>query len=128
MTLYSLIAFAHISAVLGLCAALSLEGLSLFHLRPVSTVPEAHRWTDPVPGLPWVAMGSLLVISFSGIYLTMRMSAFGLAWPKVTVVALLGIAPLGVLTGRRRRTIRMACADARVISVDLLGRLQDPYF
>ena len=72
-------------------------------------------------------MGSLLVISFSGIYLAMRMSAFGLAWPKLTVVALLLVAPLGVLTGRRRRAIRMACADARVISVALLGRLQDPF-
>jgi len=128
MTLYSLILFAHISAVLGLCAALSLEALSLFHLRRVSTVPEARRWIDPVPGLPLVAMGSLLVILFSGIYLAVRMSAFGLAWPKVTVAALLLIAPLGALTGRRMRAIRMACADeARAISIALLGRLQDPF-
>ena len=66
MTLYSLILFVHVTAVLGLCAALSFEVLSLFHLRRASTVIEARRWIEPVPGLPLVAMGSLLIIFFSG--------------------------------------------------------------
>jgi len=127
MTLYSLILFVHVTAVLGLCAALSFEVLSLFHLRRASTVIEARGWIEPVPGLPLVAMGSLLIIFFSGVYLAMRMSAFSLAWPKVTVAALLVIAPLGALTGRRMRTIRLACADAKAINPDLLKPLQDPF-
>src|SRR6266478_9192950 len=128
MTFYSLILFIHVTAVLGLCAVLSFEVLSLFHLRRVSSSTEARVWVELVPGLPLVGMGSLLVVFCSGIYLAMRMSAFELAWPKVTVAALLLIAPLGALTGRRMRAIRMACADeARAISIDLLGRLQDPF-
>jgi hypothetical protein len=34
MTLYSLVLFVHVTAVLGMFAALSFEVLSLFHLRP----------------------------------------------------------------------------------------------
>jgi len=127
MTLYSLILFVHVTAVLGLCAALSFEVLSLFHLRRVSTLTEARGWIEPVPGLPVVAVGCLLVVLFSGIYLVMRMSAFGLAWPRVTVGALLLIAPLGALTGRRMRGIRRACADATAINSELLSRLRDPF-
>ena len=127
MTFYSLVLFAHVTAVLSLFATLSFEVLSLFHLRHVSTLTEARRWMEPVPGLPLVALVSLLVILFSGIYLAMRMSAFGLAWPKVTVGALLLIAPFGALTGRRMRAIRRACADTTTINSELLNRFQDPF-
>jgi hypothetical protein len=37
MTLYSLVLFVHVTAVLGLSAALSIEALSLVHLRRAST-------------------------------------------------------------------------------------------
>ncbi len=127
MTLYSLVLFVHVSAVLGLCAVLSFEALSLFHLRRVSTTTEVRRWLEPVPGLPWVAIGSMLVIFFSGIYLAAQISAWSMAWPKVTIGALLLIAPLGALTGRRIRAIRQACADAKAINSELLSRLQDPF-
>ena len=35
--------------------------------------------------------------------------------------------PLGALTGRRMRAICRACADAKAINSDLLGRLQDSF-
>lgn len=127
MTFYSFVLFVHITAVLGLSAALSFEVLSLFHLRRASTLTEGRRWIAPVPGLPLIAAGSLLVIFFSGIYLAMRMSAFELAWPKVTLGALLLIASLGAVTGRRMRAIRRACADTKAINSELLRRLQDPF-
>ncbi len=127
MTLYSLVLFVHVTAVLALFAALSFEALSLFHLRQTSTLTEAGRWIELVPGLPLVTMGSLLVVFLSGVYLAMRMSAFELAWPRITVGAILLIAPLGALTGRRMRTIRRACADARAVNPELLSRLQDPF-
>jgi len=78
-------------------AALSFEALSLFHLRRVSSLTEVRRWIEPIPHLPWVARGSLLLVFLSGVYLTVRMEAFELAWPKVAVGALLLIAPLGAL-------------------------------
>ncbi len=127
MTFYSLVLFAHVTAVLGLCAFLSFEVLSLFHLRRASTLAEVRRWIEPLPGLPWVAAGSLLVIVLSGIYLAVRMSAFELAWPKVTFGALLLIAPFGAASGRRMRAIRRACVDAEAINSELISRLQDPF-
>src|SRR6266404_3355388 len=61
----------------------------------------------------------------SGIYLTVRMSALGEAWPKVAVAALLFIAPFGTITGKPMGTIRRACGTAKAIDSELLGRLQD---
>jgi hypothetical protein len=43
MSLYSLVLIVHVTAVPVLCAALSLEALSLFHLRRASTLAEGSR-------------------------------------------------------------------------------------
>ena len=126
MTFYSLVLFVHVTAVLALFAALTLEALSLFHLRRASTLTEVRLWIDPVPKLPLAAVASLLVVFFSGIYLTIRMSAFGEAWPKVTIAALLFMAPVAAITGRRMRAIRRTSATAMAINSELQGRLQDP--
>ena len=127
MTLYSLVLFVHVSAVLVLFAALSLEVLSLYRLRRATSPSEVFAWIEPVPRLPLMVASSGLVIFLSGAYLAMRMAAFGLAWPKVTVGALLVMAALGALTSRRLRTIRQACSEATVMSGGLLSRLQDPF-
>src|SRR5581483_9202879 len=123
MTVYSLVLFFHISAVLTLFAVLSSEVLSLFHMRRVSTLTEARRWIELVPGLRLIAIGSMLVILFSGVYMTVRMSAFELVWPKAAMVGLLFIAPFGALTGRRMRAIRRDCTGAKTINSELLSRL-----
>ena len=127
MTFYSLILFLHVTAVLVLFAALAFEALSLFRLRGAVEVAEVRLWIDPVPKLPLAAMGSLLVILFSGIYLMVRISAFEAAWPKVTVAALLFITPIAAVTGRRMRAIRQASALAPAIDSKLQRRLQDPF-
>jgi hypothetical protein len=126
MTLYSLVLFVHVTAVLAMFAALSFEVLSLSHLEKASTMTEVRHWIDPLPGLPLVAVGSLLVILFSGIYLTLKMSAFGLAWPKVAMGAFLLMAPLGALTARRMRTIRRSGGYAEAFNPELLRQLRDP--
>src|SRR5215472_84947 len=101
--------------------------LSLYRLRRATTLTEALAWIEPVPRLPLIVAGSGLVTLFSGGYLAMRTSAFGLAWPKVAVAALLLMAPLGAVTGRRMRAIRQACTNATAIDGELLSRLQDPF-
>lgn len=126
MTLYSIVLFVHVAAVLVLFAALSFEVLSLFHLRRAGTLPEVRLWLAPVPGLPLFAMGSLLLTLLSGVYLAIRMSLHSEAWPKVTVAALLCVAPFGAMSGRRMRAIQRACAAAARIDTPLRLRLQDP--
>lgn len=127
MTLYSLVLFIHVSTVLVLAAVMSLETLFLYRLRRASTVSEALAWIEPVPGLPLAAPIAGLITVLSGIYLTLRMAAFDLAWPKVALAAtLLLLPPLGALSGRRMGEIRRACAGAHVFNRELLSRLQDP--
>lgn len=127
MTLYSIVLFLHVATVLGLFANLSFEVLALFHLRRASDLGDVRRWIDPVPGIPLMAIGSIFVVLFSGIYLAMRMSAFGLAWPKVALVALLLIASFGGLTGKRMRAIRRSSGEASTMKSELLRGLQDPF-
>ena len=126
MTQYSLILCLHVAAALGLFASLSFELLSLSYLRQASEISEVRRWIDPVPRLPLVAMASILVVFFSGIFLTVRMSAFDTAWPKVTIGALLLIAPLGAVTGKRMRVIRRN-SETSTMKPDLVRRVQDPF-
>ena len=127
MTLYSIILFLHVVAVLVLFASLTFEFLSLSHLRQTSDLDDVRRWVDLVPGLSLIAMTSILVVLISGIYLAVRMASFDLAWPKVTIVALLLIAPFGGLTGKRMRVIRRSSAEAPTIQPELLKRLRDPF-
>src|SRR5258708_34123026 len=106
MTLYSLVLFGHVTAVLALFACLSLETLSLFHLRRASTLPEVQLWIEPVPGLSAVALRSLLVILLFGVYLTIQNSGFCFAWVKVPGGALLLFAPRGASTGGTLSALR----------------------
>ena len=126
MTFYSLVLFVHVAAVMALFAALAFEVLSLVRLRRAPTLTEARLWIDPVPRLPLAAMGSLLLVLFSGIYMAIRTSAFGEAWTTVTLAALLVAAPLGAITGRRMREIRQTITRATAIDSELRARLQNP--
>jgi small-conductance mechanosensitive channel len=127
MTVYAIILFVHVTAVLVLSAALSFELLSLFHLRRAASMAEARPWINPVPRLPLLAGGSVLVILFTGGYLVMTLSASGRAWPKVAVVALLLMGPPAAMTGKRMRAIRGAFATAKAMNSELVGRLRDPF-
>ena len=127
MSLYSLVLIVHVTAVLVLCAALSIEALSLFHLRRASTLAEAQPWIQPLPKLSLFLATSGLLILFSGVYLVFVESALRQAWPKVAVAALLVLAPLGPMSGWRMRAIREAFKSAKVISPELLDQLQDTF-
>ena len=126
MTLYSLVLIVHVTAVLVLSAALSFEVLFLFHLRRASTLVEASPWIEPVPRLSLFAVGSLVVILSSGVYLVIPIATPGIAWPKVAVAALFLMAPFGAVTARRMRAIREAYRDEKAMNLELLGRLRDP--
>ena len=78
MTLYSFVLFAHITGVLAMFACLSLEVLSLSRLRRASTLSEVQLWLEPVPRLSRIALGSLLVILLSGVFLTIQDVGFRL--------------------------------------------------
>jgi hypothetical protein len=127
MSVHSIVLVIHITAVLALCAALSVEVLSLVYLRGASTLAEASPWIEPVPKLPLLAVGSVLVILFSGAYLVLLLSASGQSWPKVAIAALLLLGPLSATTTKRMRAIRKAYRTEKASNSELLGRLRDPF-
>ncbi len=127
MTLYSAVLFVHVVSALGVFAALSLEAVGLIHLRRATTASEARLWIEFVPGLPALAIGSLVLLLLSGIFMTAQMAGWSLAWPRVAMGALVLIGPLGAVTGRRMRAIRVACAANNPNESDLFGKLRDSF-
>src|SRR6476660_8727050 len=127
MTFYSFVLFAHITSVLAMFACLSLEGLSLSRLRRPSTLSEVQLWIEPVPRLSRIGLGSLLVILLSGVFLTIPMSGFGLAWLKVTIAAFLLMAPLGAASGRRIRNVQRLSGNGKMNQSEILDLLRHPF-
>ena len=127
MALYSAVLFVHVVSALGVFAALSLEAVALLRLRSAATAGEARLWIEFAPGLPAFSIGSLVLLLLSGIFMTTQMSGWALAWPRVAVASIILVAPLGAATGRRMRTIRLACAASQPSETDFLGKLRDPY-
>lgn len=127
MTIVSAVLFVHVASALIIFAALSLEAVGLFHLRKSADAGEAGQWIEPAPRIPALAMGSLAVLLLSGIYLTLQISGWTLAWVRVSMATLFLIAPLGAATARRMRAIRRACDSNASDSPSLLARLRDPF-
>jgi hypothetical protein len=127
MTLYSVILFVHIASALAMVGCLSLEALSLIRLRRASTLAETQLWLQPVGRLPAVAVGSLVVILASGIYLAAQFSGFRLGWVDVALAAFLLMGPLGAVSGRRMRDIRHRSAEANATLSRVRELLRNPF-
>jgi len=115
----------HITAAFVLCSVLSVEALSLIHLRRASTIEEAQPWIEPVPRLRLFAVGSVLSIQFSGIYLIYRTSSFGQMWAVVAMATFpLLMAPFGNMTARHMRAVRQAFQSKGGSETELLRMLR----
>jgi hypothetical protein len=127
MTFYSVVLFVHVVSAFGIVAALSLAAVTLARLRRATTVSEARLWIEFAPGVPALAIGSLAFLLLSGIYMTVQMGGWTLAWPKVALGALILIGPLGAVTGRRLRAIQVACATNTPNESDIFAKLRDSF-
>lgn len=111
MTLYTPFLFVHVLAVLVLTAALAVEAWMLWQMRSAASLNEIRLWTVPPPRLTWAAIISLVALYATGAFLTERLGAWALAWPRFAVLEVVLFAFFGALTGRRLRTIRRLCAS-----------------
>jgi len=127
MTLYSVALFVHVLSALGIVAALSLAAVTLGRLRRATTANEARVWIEFAPGAPALAIVSLVFLLLSGIFMTSQISGWTLAWPRVAMGALLLIAPLGAVTGRRLRAAQIACAANKPNESEIIAKLRDPF-
>jgi len=126
MTLYSLALFLHVGSALTLASALSIDGLILFQLRRATTATATHPWLNLWSAVPRIAGGSGFLLLFSGGYLTKRMSAWTLPWPKMALATLILIAILGAITSKRMGVLRQVCAPGNTGELECARRLQDP--
>jgi Trk-type K+ transport system membrane component len=125
MTLYSLVLFLHVASALALAAGLTIDALVLFQLRtgsPSETQPWLTLWS-PVPRSAGI---SGLFLLLSGGYLTHRMSAWSLAWPKVALAALILLGILGGIASRRINALRGIGSNGQAGEAEYRRRLQDP--
>ena len=128
MTLYTTILFIHLLATLGLVAAISVEAIELRQLRRAAEISNVQSWLDAMPDLRIFASTCLLILFFSGGYLTDRLSMWQLAWPKVAVVIVLTFGALAGVSSRRLRQIRKALRNAVTADSILLSRVRAPFF
>lgn len=127
MTIYSFVLFVHIVSTLGIAAALTLAALTTIRLRRATNSSEARRWIELLQGVPALAVGSLLFLVVSGIFLTNQISAWALAWPKVAVATLFVIGPLGAAAEKKLRAIKAASSATNPRESEILEKMRDPF-
>jgi hypothetical protein len=111
MSLYRPMLFIHVTAVIGLFAALALEWLSSRYLRRAASFEQAREWIRVWNLLPAIGAPSLLVALGSGIYLASLLGAWDLGWVAVAVPTLVVVGVAGGLTAPARRRVRAALAS-----------------
>ena len=112
---YDLALFLHIVGVLGLFAALAIEGIALRGIRGSLTGDEARTWLGLLRPLRVVGPISLLLILIPGLYLAATIDTGG-GWIAAGLIGFLTIGALGgAVTGRRMAVIG-----------PILGRAQGP--
>jgi len=102
---YALALFLHVLGVLGLFAALTVEGIALRGIRGSVTGDEARAWLGLLRLLRVVGPLSLLLILVPGLYLAATITAGG-GWIAAGLIGFLAIGILGgAVTGRRMATV-----------------------
>jgi len=118
MNTYSSVVFLHVTAAIGLFAALVIEWMSL-RLLQRSASYEQGRESMAVWGLVAKVGGpATLVALASGIYLARSISAWNRSWVAVAIPTMIVIAIAGVPSARIRKRL------AKLIAVNA-GRLPD---
>jgi hypothetical protein len=123
MTVYGFVIFLHVLCVLGMFAALALEGVSLRKVRRATSVDQAREWVSLWRLLLPLGMPSLFGALGTGIYLASTLHAWELGWVQLAVPSLVLVAVAGASVGPRRNR-----AAQSLDSGTLSPALKDPLF
>lgn len=111
------VAYLHVIASLVLVAALGAEGLALAQPRQFGAMP----------GIRLAASICLVILFFSGGYLTDHAHLWNMAWPKIAVAIIVAFGALSGLSSRRLAKIRHADARAELRNKASIRQLHDPF-
>jgi uncharacterized membrane protein len=104
MNLYRFCLFTHLLGMLGMAVGMSYEWF-LFQ-NAVGPANEIRQWIRASRTLAPIVLLSTLVTAASGISLAVMLRAWPQGWVRVSMGALLLIAAMGVVAGRRTRQLR----------------------
>jgi hypothetical protein len=129
MDLHRLIVFCHVAAMIGLFAALIIEGVTVTSLRRAASYEQAREWAGLWTLLVPVGLPSLLVVLASGIYLATTLGVWDSGWARAGIPTLVLVAVAGGIVGPRRNRLRAAIAtSAGPLPRDLRIQLRQPLF
>jgi len=127
ISIFTIVLIVHVLAVFFMTAVLAIEAIALVHMRGAASPAEALPWINPVPRLSLFAVSSIFLILFTGGYLVMQEAAWRQAWGHVAGAAVLLMAPLGAMTGKRMRAIRRGFYPGMEKNGERMERLRDPF-
>jgi uncharacterized membrane protein len=128
MTLYVVAKYLHVLGALGIFLALGLEAASLLQLRRARTSAQAREWARVGGWLRRLGPISLVAVLVPGFYMTATVWREGAPWIGFAFAALVMIAVLGALGGRRLgAAIQSAVTEEGELSVATRARLRAPF-
>lgn len=111
------VAYLHVIASLVLVAALGAEGLALAQPRHFGAMPKIRP----------AASICLVILFFSGGYLTDHAQLWNMAWPKIAAAIIVAFGALSGLSSRRLAKIRHADARAELRNKASIRQFRDPF-
>jgi hypothetical protein len=112
-----LLVYIHVIASLVLVAALGAEALAL----------SQPRHFGAMPGIRPAGSICLVILFFSGGFLTDHAHLWKMAWPKIAVAIIVAFGALSGLSSRRLAKIRHADARAELRNEVSIRQLHDPF-
>src|SRR5262245_55985280 len=127
MDLHRIIVFLHVTGMVGLFAALAIEGVSLRALRRAKSYEQAREWAGAWSLLVPLGVPSVLVVLASGIYLATTLGLWQFGWVEVAVPTLVLVALAGGIVGPRRNRLRKSTeTNAGALQNGLKAELRHP--
>jgi len=101
MTAYVIAKYLHVVGALGMFLALGLEWATLVQLRRAQTAEQVGEWARVGTWLRWLGPLALLAVLVPGFYMMATVWRDGAPWIGPAFAALIIVAVLGALGGRR---------------------------
>jgi hypothetical protein len=111
MDLYRPVLFIHVTAIIGMFAALAIEWVTVQRLRRVTSYEQARDWTHVFNLLPAIGAPSAIAALVSGVYLATTLGVWRLGWVAVAIPTLIAVAVAGGLTAPSRKRVRVALGE-----------------
>jgi hypothetical protein len=127
MTVYVVAKYLHVVGALASFLALGLDWVSLVQLRRAQASEQVREWARVGGWLRWLGPVSLGAILVPGLYMMATVWRGGAPWIGGAFAALLMVALLGALGGRRMpAAVQAALAEEGLLSPETRVRLRAP--